>query len=112
MYKIVSKYAKSLKVGDTLVDFGRNEPDFYKNLNRDKTKLKSINLSLISPPYFAYVSEINNNKYTIHWDNENRSYVCTLEQLSGDSLGWEYVVIVPEKEMLFLKLKYSDIVVD
>jgi hypothetical protein len=112
MYKIVSKYAKSLKVGDTLVDFGSTEPDFDKNLNSDKTKLKSINLSLISPPYFAYVSEINNNEYTIQWDNEDRSSVCTLEQLSSDLLGWGNVIVISKKDFLFMKLKYSNSVVD
>jgi hypothetical protein len=100
MYKIVSKNIDLLKIGDNIVDFG-NAINFYDCLSKDETEL--LTFPKADKLYFAKIIDIENENVKIKWD-VSPLVTISINRISL-SAGWDKVAILPEKDILFLRLK-------
>ncbi|HWZ22628.1 MAG TPA: hypothetical protein VNW06_08240 [Cytophagaceae bacterium] len=100
MYKIVSKNIDLLNMGDNMVDFGM-AIDFYDCLSEDETEL--LSLPKADKLYFAKIIDIEKGFVKIKWD-VSPPVTVSINRISL-FVGWDKVAIVPEKDILFLRLK-------
>lgn len=117
MYKVVSKNVDSIKIGDYFVDFGGNNADnFDLCLNSDESEL--LSLPKIKERLYYYkvldvffdekTEELKITLSDLDDDYEFEVNIRTFSVLKlNDRNGWGKVAIFPEKDLLFLRLKYS-----
>ncbi|HWZ22629.1 MAG TPA: hypothetical protein VNW06_08245 [Cytophagaceae bacterium] len=110
MYKVVSKNISSIKIGDTLVDFGDDATNFDECLNWDNSELLRFP-TIRRQPYYSTIKNLFKDELTgeqmvtMKWSGD-RETTFTIDKLN-DNNGWGKVVIMAEKDILFFRLKQN-----